>query len=333
MLSLLLSVGILRSGLDCTPGGWLIVLGKGVLRMLIKEVCRVCGLTKKAVEYYEQRGFIKPQIMDNGYRNYSEQEIVVLKEISVLRKCGIGIKDIRTIMDSTDKSVALARYKRLNELKMQKLNMIRACIDGLIKSYDIEDSFHRLQGLDEECLTVQEKLILAFPGNYGLYLSFHFGRFLRKPVQTEEQRAAYDKIVAYLDNAAACIPDELNAYMEQAIRLSENVDMEKYENAINLLLEEAIGNPDAYFGHLKVGYMNVEEYIAYRTSEEFKQSPQGRMAELMSEFQKNSGYHDVFLANLMILSPAYREYSKRLEAANAAFIKKYPQAGVIYGAE
>ncbi len=294
--------------------------------MLIREVCRVCDLTKKAVEYYEQQGFIRPRVLGNGYRDYADTEIAALKEISVLRKCGIGIADIRVILDSKDKTVALARYKRLNGLKMQKLKAVQDCIDALIKSYDIEDGFCRLRRLDEECLTVQEKLVLAFPGNYGLYLSLHFGRFLREPIKTKEQRAAYGKIVDYLDNAAALIPDELAAFMEQAIQLGENVDIEKYEDAMNLLMEDAIRDPDAYFRNLK-----VEEYIALRTSEEFKRSPQGKMAELIMQFQKNSGYHDVFIPNLIILSPAYKAYCERLEAANAVFLEKYPQAGDIYG--
>ncbi len=296
--------------------------------MLIKEVCRVCDLTKKAVEYYEQRGFIKPQVLDNGYRDYTATEIATLKELSVLRKCGIGIQDIRVIIDSKDKKVALARYKRLNELKMQKLKVTQACIDELIRSYDVEGSFHRLQQFGAECLTVQERMVLAFPGNYGLYFSLHFGRFLREPIKTEEQRAAYDKIVAYLDNVVASIPNELSNYLEQAIQLNENVDIEKYEDAMNLLMEEAIRDPNAYFQNLE-----VDEYIVYRTSEEFKQSPQGKMTDLMLEFQKNSHYHDIFLPNLMILSPAYKAYCERLEAANAAFLEKYPQAGTIYGTE
>ncbi|MCM8709442.1 MerR family transcriptional regulator [Clostridium sp. SYSU_GA19001] len=43
--------------------------------MLIKDVCRECKLTKKAVEYYEQQGLIYPRLEDNGYRNYSYEDI------------------------------------------------------------------------------------------------------------------------------------------------------------------------------------------------------------------------------------------------------------------
>ena len=54
--------------------------------MLIGEICRECNLTKKAVEYYEQQGLIKPEISPNGYRVYSEADAALLREIALLRK-------------------------------------------------------------------------------------------------------------------------------------------------------------------------------------------------------------------------------------------------------
>lgn len=300
--------------------------------MLIKEVCQICNLTKKAVDYYEQQGLIKPQIMENGYRNYSGKEVSVLKEISVLRKCGIGIQDIRMILESVDKSVALARYKHLNDLKMKKLKAAQDCIDGLIQNYDIERSFHQLQQLDEKYLTVQEKLVLAFPGNYGLFVSLHFGRFLHEPIQTEAQQVAYGKVIAYLDHVAALIPDELSVYMEQTIQLNGSKGAEKFEDDLNHAIQEAIHDPDAFFINMRSKTdFPIEGYIAYRTSEEFRESPAGKMANLMIEFQKSSEYQDVFIANLKILSPAYQKYCKQLEEANVAFLERYPQAGTIYG--
>lgn len=40
--------------------------------MLIKEVAKLCNLTKKAVEYYAEQGLIYPNILENGYRVFSE---------------------------------------------------------------------------------------------------------------------------------------------------------------------------------------------------------------------------------------------------------------------
>ena len=48
--------------------------------MLINEVCKRCGLTKKAIEYYEEQGLTRPQIMENGYRVFSEDDVIQLNK-------------------------------------------------------------------------------------------------------------------------------------------------------------------------------------------------------------------------------------------------------------
>lgn len=65
--------------------------------MLINEVCKRCGLTKKAIEYYEEQGLTRPQIMENGYRVFSEDDVIQLNKIAVLRGLGISVSDIKTV--------------------------------------------------------------------------------------------------------------------------------------------------------------------------------------------------------------------------------------------
>lgn len=293
--------------------------------MLIHEVCNLCGLTKKAVEYYEQQGFIQPQVLDNGYRNYDAKQADTLKEIAVLRRCGLAITDIRTVLSSTNKPLALARYKHLNELRIKRLNATQTCIDSLIEYYDIEKGFLQLGQMDVSPVSIRERLVLAFPGSFGLFLSFHFGRFLDEPIQTTEQRAAYDKVVAYLDSVASYISEELGVYLEQAIPLYQDDAIRQYEGDLNRLMEQAIADPDALFRS-----MNIEQYIAYRTSEAFKQSPAGQLSDLLIAFQKSSGYADVFLKNLKLLSPAYRQYCDSLERVNRIITEQYPALGQLY---
>lgn len=48
--------------------------------MLINEVCKKCKLTKKAVEYYGEQGLIKPVVMENGYRQFSDDDAMKLKK-------------------------------------------------------------------------------------------------------------------------------------------------------------------------------------------------------------------------------------------------------------
>ena len=78
--------------------------------MLIGEICRLCNLTKKAVEYHEQQGFIKPEISPNGYRIYTETDSTLLREIALLRTLDLSIPEIRAILhdkiDSAEKAAA-----------------------------------------------------------------------------------------------------------------------------------------------------------------------------------------------------------------------------------
>ena len=62
--------------------------------MQINEVIQKVDLTKRAIKYYEEQGLISVNKDKNGYRNYSEEDVKTLKEISVYRKLGISIKDI-----------------------------------------------------------------------------------------------------------------------------------------------------------------------------------------------------------------------------------------------
>ena len=64
--------------------------------MLINEVCKRCGLTKKAIEYYEEQGLTRPQIMGNGYRVFSEDDVIRLNKITVLRGLGISVSAMST---------------------------------------------------------------------------------------------------------------------------------------------------------------------------------------------------------------------------------------------
>lgn len=62
--------------------------------MLRKEIQEKTGLTRKAIEYYEEKGLIKPLKLENGYRNFSDEDLENLNKISLFRKIGLSISEI-----------------------------------------------------------------------------------------------------------------------------------------------------------------------------------------------------------------------------------------------
>lgn len=57
--------------------------------MLVNAVCKECGLTKKAVEYYIEQGLVAPSVQENGYRDFSEADIAQAEKD--LRAEGAGV--------------------------------------------------------------------------------------------------------------------------------------------------------------------------------------------------------------------------------------------------
>ena len=67
--------------------------------MKINDVEKLLGITKANIRFYEKEGLIKPGRSENGYREYSEVDVVQLKEIIILRKLGIPVQQIADILD------------------------------------------------------------------------------------------------------------------------------------------------------------------------------------------------------------------------------------------
>lgn len=294
--------------------------------MLINQVCKLTGLTKKAIEYYEKQGLINPETTENGYRKYTDGEIAALKEIALLRKMGVSIADIQTILASEDKLAVLAACKNKMTRQINALNAQRECISKLMDSgYDIAGtSAYAARQLDENRV-IKERLAEAFPGNYGLFVSFHFGRFLNEKIDSPEKEAAYGKILAFLDGLADIpFPKEIEEYMiEAGVPWNDDV-MEAMDSGTRAAIDD-------YDGFLKSKREILEMYLDYCKSDAYQSSPGYKMKTLMLEFQKASGYVDIFIENMRILSGEYAEYLEKLQKVNELFLREYPDAADILG--
>ncbi len=69
--------------------------------MKIKEVETLLDIPKATIRFYEKEGLLIPSRNHNSYRDYSDEDIEVLKKIIVLRKIGMSVEDIRHIFEGT----------------------------------------------------------------------------------------------------------------------------------------------------------------------------------------------------------------------------------------
>lgn len=65
--------------------------------MTIKEIEEASGMQRANIRYYESEGFLNPQREKNGYRNYTESDLEILKKIKLLRSLHISLEEIKAM--------------------------------------------------------------------------------------------------------------------------------------------------------------------------------------------------------------------------------------------
>lgn len=284
--------------------------------MLINEVCRECSLTKKAIEYYIEQGLVVPAIQENGYRNFSDGDIVVLKKVSVLRTLGLSVADIHDVLSNKDAAALNEVYHR-KAVQMFLQEEKQGLIQELASKHNweqIQGSLHRLQKKQ----MVLERLTDAFPGYYGKFLCLHFAPYLNCPVLTDTQQEAFDAVITFLDSADFDIPDGLKGYLDKITLNLGSGFMEAASSSIN----EAVSETEKYIAGRQE---EIESYLAYKRSKEYQTTPAGRLEKELRRFNSMSGYNDIFIPAMCQLSESYRKYHEGLSAANEMLSQKYTE--------
>ena len=71
--------------------------------MNIKEIEERSGLTRANIRYYEKEGLLECERRDNGYRDYTQENLEQLKKIRLLRELGCSLEEIRTLQVNPDR--------------------------------------------------------------------------------------------------------------------------------------------------------------------------------------------------------------------------------------
>lgn len=165
--------------------------------MLINEVCKRCGLTKKAIEYYEEQGLTRPQIMGNGYRVFSEDDVIRLNKIAASRGLGISVSDIKTVLAEKN-HLSFQTICDKKELEISDIQAKQQLLHMLARNQNWEDARAQLRQLDAK-QSILSRLLDRFPGYFGEFISLHFAPYLNERIVTDEQQDAFETIIDFLD--------------------------------------------------------------------------------------------------------------------------------------
>lgn len=114
--------------------------------MRINEVEKLAGVTKRNIRYYEAEGLLSPgRESGNGYRDYSNADVDILRRIKLLRKLDLPLEEIRRIQAGT-LTVRDAMGRHIIQLERKRANL--EAMTGLCR--ELEGEAPQYAALDGE---------------------------------------------------------------------------------------------------------------------------------------------------------------------------------------
>ena len=273
--------------------------------MRLNEVIKQVDLSKRAIKFYEEKGLLKTKRDSNGYRNYTDKDISLLKEISSYRKMGIGLSDIKEILN--DKSVLkqiLIEKKKEITISQNELE----ALEKFIENNNIEELYDSV-----DYKTLADAIQNSIPGFYGYYFLNHFLPYLQIRIQTKEQQEAYNRLIEFWDNTNIRIPFlmKLNSWI--LFKLNSKKSLIVQIEQIDSQIKEMLNPTEEEYEKLK---KKVNDGYKLKNSIFYKYSLIGISQRKFMNVLQNKGYNDIFIPSMIALSPKYKEYHNALMAIN-----------------
>ncbi|NVF11661.1 MerR family transcriptional regulator [Anaerococcus sp. AGMB00486] len=278
--------------------------------MLRSEIQKETGLTRKAIEYYEDKGLIHPQKSENGYRDYSTKDLEILKKVSIFRKLGMSISEINQCISSGGDTLSSVLRKKEHQLEVDEKR--KAILEMVVKGESNQLINDKISLLEAE-ETIYEKLEIAFPGYFGQMLFAAYQPFLNEPLENDGKNSFY-KYIDYLDRLPSFeLSEEEKKYIE---KLSSHFDMETLKD-INQAKLDAVNNPEKW---MKDNEDAISSYESYKISEEYQNSLMKQIQEKLKNFMKENQYYEIAIPLIRKFSKSYDNYYKKLLKANEQYL-------------
>lgn len=276
------------------------------------EVEKITGLRRKAILYYEEKGLISPALEENNYRNYSEEDLDRLIKISIYRRLGLSISEIKNILDSNNKKIGKILRDRDYKIELEKNK--KNLLERIVRGDDLKEITDELNTLEKE-ESIYEKLTRIFPGYFGQAFFMTYKPFLKEKLKEDEEEA-FNEYVNFLDSLPEIdFTEEEKSYIENLTSDFKNEDLEKINS-------EKIKAAYNFENWLRENENNIKAYEKFLESHEYKNSPVKIIRDKIKNYMIENNYYEVALPLIRKMSPAYDDYYKKLLESNEKFLRQ-----------
>ena len=93
--------------------------------MTIKEMEELAEMPRANIRFYEAEGLLSPARNVNGYRDYSQEDLLVLRKIKLLRSLHMSLEDIKAL-HTGKQELSVVLEQQISKLSNDKENLHKA---------------------------------------------------------------------------------------------------------------------------------------------------------------------------------------------------------------
>lgn len=121
--------------------------------MTIKDLEAALGMTRANIRYYEKEGLLSPSRMENGYRDYTQEDLATLQKIKLLRRLQFSVEEIRAFQSGA-KDLSAALHDQEARLQKEAADLLAA--RDLCKQMEAERVCYRSMDAQKYLAQVEE---------------------------------------------------------------------------------------------------------------------------------------------------------------------------------
>ena len=216
--------------------------------MRINEVAKLTGVSARTLQYYDEIGLLIPEKLNNGYRDYSDENLDKLQKILFYRFLKFKLNDIKELLDGDIDSLKILEQQRELILKeKENFEIILHNIEKTIKTYK-----------GEQKMTIEEKFNGFKKEDLNKYEDEAIGKYGKETIEESKKRqSGNEDIVAEKFNS---IFRSMAEYRKNNINIEEKEVQSKVEELYNYMNKYAFDCSVEVFSYIGKGYSQNPEF-------------------------------------------------------------------------
>ena len=216
--------------------------------MRINEVVKLTGVSARTLQYYDEIGLLIPQKLDNGYRDYTEENLEKLQKILFYRFLKFKLNYIKELLEGD--------FDNLKILEQQRELILREKEKFEVILHNIEKTISNYKG--EQTMTIEEKFNGFKKEDLNKYENQAVEKYGKDTIEESKKRqSGREEIVTEEFNE---VFRSMAKFKDENVDVAEKEVQSKVEDLYNNMNEYAFDCSIEVFSYIGKGYVHNPEF-------------------------------------------------------------------------